>query len=165
MFLEAVAGAIPMDGSERDRVRLPPPPAGVTPPPRPEVVPPPIPLTVEGDGVVIGARAPGVNRQQLSELRGGHVRPEATLDLHGQTAAQAERSLRGFLSGAAEHKTRCVLVVHGRGLHSDGVAVLRDMVITELVGSLSGLVHAFSSATSRDGGAGATYVMVRGATK
>jgi len=163
LFLEAIAGALPLDGSERDRVRVPPPPP--SPVARPELVPTPIPLTVEGDGVVIGARAPGVNRAQLSELRGGRVRVEDTLDLHGQTAAQAELSLRGFLVGAATHRTRCVLVVHGRGLHSDGVAVLRDLVITELVGALSGLVHAFSTATSRDGGPGATYVMVRGASR
>ncbi len=161
LFLEAIAGAVPLDGSERDRVRLPPPPPSIAPPRATEIVPTPIALTIEGDGVVIGARAPGVNRAQLAELRSGRVRVEETLDLHGNTAAQAEPALRGFLLAAAARRHRCVLIIHGRGLHSEGVAVLRDLVIRELSSSLSGLVHAFASAAPRDGGPGATYVMVK----
>jgi DNA-nicking Smr family endonuclease len=159
LFLDAVSGTKPID--ERERVRIPPPaPAKRVLPPEP-LVPMPIPLTVEGDGEAISARAPGVNRMQVHELRGGRVRPEATLDLHGETAVQASASLKRFLLDASTSRRRCVLIVHGRGLHSDGLAVLRDVVITELVGSLSGLVHAFATATPRDGGSGATYIMVR----
>lgn len=159
-FLSAVAGVVPLEGADRDRVRVAAPvPAPVAR--RVEVMPAPVALSVEGDGVVISARAPGVNRAQLSELRGGRVRPEATLDLHGHTAREAEGELRRFLLDASVQRRRCVLVVHGRGLHSDGVAVLRDTVITALVGDMSGLVHAFATAARSDGGAGATYVMVK----
>jgi DNA-nicking Smr family endonuclease len=35
-------------------------------------------------------------------------------------------------------------------------------VLDALLGELSGLVHAFASASPADGGNGATYVMVRG---
>ena len=158
-FLQAVAGAIPLGRAERDRVRAVPAPSGVTPPRA--VIPAPVALSIEGDGVVISGRAPGVNRAQITELRRGQVRPEDSLDLHGQTAAQAEAALARFLLDAAGLRRRCVLVIHGRGLHSDGVAILRDTVIGELVGNLSGLVHAFATAAKSDGGAGATYVMVR----
>ena len=157
-FLAAVAGAVPLGGDDRDRVRVAPAPPS---PVRREVLPAPVALSVEGDGVVISARAPGVNRAQLAELRGGRIRPEASLDLHGRTAREADGELRRFLVDAASHRRRCVLVVHGRGLHSEGVAVLRDTVITALVGELSGLVHAFATAARADGGAGATYVMVK----
>lgn len=159
-FLAAVAGAVPLEGSDRDRVRV----AAPVPSPAPrraQLLPSPVALSVEGDGVMISARAPGVNRTQLADLRGGRIRPEATLDLHGHTVREAEGELKSFLLDAAAQRRRCVLVVHGRGLHSDGVALVRDAVITALVGEMSGLVHAFATAARSDGGAGATYVMVK----
>lgn len=158
LFLEAVADAVPLEG-DRERVRLERVPSPR--PPRRRALPAPVALTVEGDGVVITARAPGVNRREVGELRAGRVRPEDTLDLHGHTAAAAEARLREFLVDAAALRRRCVLVVHGRGNHSGGVAVLRDTVIASLVGDLSGLVHAFATAARSDGADGATYVMVR----
>lgn len=159
LFLQAVAGARPLD--PRDRVRLAPRPAAPPAPRVAPVVPTPIALTIEGSGDVIAARAPGVNRAQVADLRAGRVRVEATLDLHGDSSAEATARLRGFLAGAATHRHRCVLIVHGRGLHSEGgVAVLRDTVLDQLVGEMSGYVRAFATAAPRDGGAGATYVMV-----
>jgi DNA-nicking Smr family endonuclease len=158
LFLAAIAGAVPL--RERDRVREAPLSTGAPALSR-DSLPPPIALTVEGDGVRISGRAPGVSRAQIAELRRGRVHPEAKLDLHGHTAAQAEAALRAFLVEAAALRRRCVLVIHGRGLHSDGVAVLRDTVFAALVGPMSGWVHAFATAASCDGGDGATYVMVR----
>jgi DNA-nicking Smr family endonuclease len=159
-FLQAVVDARPLAASARDRLRLPAPPA-----PRPKArspLPPPVPLVVERDGAVVGARRRGVNRAQLAELRGGRIRPEATLDLHGLGVAAAEERLAQFVVEAARLRRRCVLVIHGRGLHSGGVAMLRDAVIAALAGPMSGLVHAWSTAARHDGGDGATYVMVRG---
>src|SRR5262249_5374377 len=98
---------------------------------------------------------------QVAELRRGQLRPEASLDLHGKTVDEADQALRRFLSDSARVRRRCVLVIHGRGLHSGGPAVLRDMVIGALVGPLSGFVHCLATAAPPDGGAGATYVMVR----
>jgi DNA-nicking Smr family endonuclease len=126
-----------------------------------EVVPSPITLALDAGGEQVAARAPGVNRAQVAELRRGRVRPEATLDLHGMTVEQGDAALRRFLAESQRVRRRCVLVIHGRGLHSDGVAVLRESVIGSLLGSLSGYVHCLSAAASTDGGAGATYVMVR----
>ena len=159
VFLEAVAGTVPLP--ERDRVRVAPAQGAVAPRRDRVGLPVPVTLAVEGDGVVISARAPGVNRHELSELRGGRVRPEGPLDLHGRTAAEAAPLLRDFLLDAQQLRRRCVLVIHGRGTRSEGVAVLRDLVIDSLVGPLSGLVHAFATAARSDGGAGATYVMPR----
>jgi DNA-nicking Smr family endonuclease len=159
LFLDSIAGTVPLGPAERDRVRPAPVRTGATLVRSP--LPSPVPLSVEGDGVVISGRAPGVNRTQISELRGGRVRPEATLDLHGHTAVEAEIALEKFLVQSASLRRRCVLVIHGRGLHSDGIAVLRDTVFGALVGNMSGLVLAFATAAKSDGGAGATYVMVR----
>src|SRR6185436_1129443 len=74
MFLAALDGVTPLDG--RDRIAVPPPPPS---PVRVVELPPEVKLTVEGDGRAYTARAPGVSRAQLAELRGGKVRAEETL--------------------------------------------------------------------------------------
>jgi DNA-nicking Smr family endonuclease len=51
--------------------------------------------------------------------------------------------------------------VHGKGTHSEHGAPLREAVLAELLGPLSGFVHALSTAAQSDGGEGATYVVVR----
>jgi len=156
LFLQAIDGATPLAG--RDRVRpIPQKSALVVPSP----LPPRRPLTLEVEGGRVSGRADGVNRSQVSALRTGKVRVEATLDLHGDTVAAALPRLEKFLLDATRDRRRCVLVVHGKGLHSDGVAVLRDAVQSALTGDMSGLVHAFTTAAPTDGGDGATCVMVR----
>ncbi len=157
LFLAAVEGAEPLAG--RDRIAVPPPPPS---PVRVADLPPAISLTVEGDGQRYAARAPGVNRTQLADLRAGRVRFEDALDLHGDTVQRGVERLREFLAMAARMR-RCVLIVHGKGLHSDTGAPLREAVLSELLGACSGYVHALASAVPADGGEGATYIMLRGA--
>ncbi len=157
MFLAATSGATPLVA--RDRVRIDPPKTAIAPAPPP--LPPESKLTVEGSDGLFSGRGPGVNRAQVAALRGGQVRPEATLDLHGLTVATAGPALERFLLDAVRHRRRCVLIIHGHGIHSDGVAVLRELVLADLTGRASGLVHAFASAAPADGGRGATYVMLR----
>ena len=157
LFLEAVGGTTPL--SARDRIPVPPRPPS---PVRIVELPAVVALTIEGDGRRYAARAPGVSRTQIAELRAGKVHVEQTLDLHGHTVAAGLQELREFLLTAHRIGRRCVLVIHGKGLHGGGVAILRDLVVAQLVGPLSGLVHAFAPAAPSDGGAGATYVMVRG---
>lgn len=157
LFLEAVGGATPLD--TRDRIAVPPPPPSRA---RPLDLPPERTLTVEGDERSYAARASGVSRAQLSELRTGKVRVEATLDLHGETVETGKQKLREFLLAAQRSGQRCVLVVHGKGTHSEHGAPLREAVLIELLGPLSGLLHALWTAGPSDGGEGATCVMLRG---
>jgi len=158
LFLAAIGGATPLD--TRDRIPVPPP----TPPSPMRVVelPPAVKLTVEGDSRRYAARAPGVSRAQISELRAGKVHAEETLDLHGQTVEAGKQLLREMLIAAHRIGRRCLLVVHGKGTHSDHGAPLREAVLEELLGSLSGFVRAMATAAPSDGGEGATYVMLRG---
>jgi DNA-nicking Smr family endonuclease len=158
LFLEAMGDVKPLE--TRDRVNvLPPPPSPV----RVVELPPEVKLAVEGDSQRFAARSPGVSRAQIADLRAGKIRAEATLDLHGMTIEPALAQLRRFLVEARQLGQRCVLVVHGKGTHSEHGAPLREAVLQQLLGSLSGLVHAFASAAPVDGGEGATYVMLRGA--
>jgi DNA-nicking Smr family endonuclease len=158
LFLEAVDGTTPL--GTRDRIPVPrKPPSAV----RVAELPPAVKLTVEGDARRYLARGPGVSRAQLTELRAGKLRCEETVDLHGLTVDAGKLQLRDFLVAAQRNGRRCVLVIHGRGTHSDHGAPLREAVLGELLGALSGLVHALSTAAPSDGGDGATYVMLRGA--
>ncbi|MBS1119573.1 MAG: hypothetical protein H6Q90_1801 [Deltaproteobacteria bacterium] len=156
LFLSSIGGTHPLDG--RDRVPVPPPA-----PSKVRVVEPPplVKLTVESDGARYAARAPGVSRAQITELRAGKVHAEDTLDLHGDTVERGLHRLREFLL-AARQLRRCVLIVHGKGLHSEHGAPLREAVLGELLGPLSGLVHALATASPTDGGEGATYILLRG---
>ncbi|MEO8705396.1 MAG: Smr/MutS family protein [Kofleriaceae bacterium] len=159
LFLEAIGGTKPLDG--RDRIAVPPPPPS---PVRVVEAPPVVKLAVEGDGQRYAARAPGVSRAQIAELRAGKIRAEDTLDLHGDPVERGLARLREFVAGALRLR-RCVLVIHGKGTHSEHGAPLREAVLAELLGSLSGYVHALATAAPSDGGDGATYVMLRGGSR
>lgn len=157
LFMDAVKDARPLDS--RDRVVRPPPPPS---PVRVEEMPPEVKLAVEGDARCYTARAPGVSLSQVAELRTGKVHLEATLDLHGSTIDIGVSRLRQFLVESRRLGRRRVLIVHGKGTHSDHGAPLREAVVGELLGAASGLIHAFASAAPGDGGDGATYVVLRG---
>lgn len=117
---------------------------------------------MEGDGRQYTARAPGVSLSQVAELRTGKMHLEATLDLHGLTIQDALRTMHAFLLESRALGRRRVLIVHGKGTHSEYGAPLREAVVSDLLEATSGLVHAFASAASSDGGEGATVVMLRG---
>jgi DNA-nicking Smr family endonuclease len=157
LFREAMGDVRPLDS--RDRVNVPPPPPS---PVRVVEIPAEVKLAIEGDAQRYAARAPGVSHAQIADLRHGKVRAEASLDLHGSQVAPALHELRKFLFESRKHGRRCVLVVHGKGTHSDVGAPLREGVLNALLGELSGFVHAMASAAPADGGDGATYVMLRG---
>jgi DNA-nicking Smr family endonuclease len=157
LFREAMGDVKPLES--RDRVNVPPPPPS---PVRVVELPAETKLTVDGDSNRYAARSAGVSHAQIAELRAGKVRAEAKLDLHGSMVEPALAQLRKFLVEARQLGHRCVLVIHGKGTHSEHGAPLREAVLQQLLGPLSGLVHALSSASPADGGEGATYVMLRG---
>lgn len=157
LFHEAMNGVTPL--GERDRIVVPPAPPS---PVRAFALPPETKLTVDGDGQRYAARGAGVSHAQIAELRAGKIRAEATIDLHGSLVQPAVQKLEQFLVESGRLGRRCILVVHGKGLHSEHGAPLREGVMQALLGPLSGLVHAFASASPADGGEGATYVMLRG---
>jgi DNA-nicking Smr family endonuclease len=113
----------------------------------------------------------------VERLRKGKVEPEATLDLHGLTQAQAHMRLATFVRRSCERQLRCVLVVTGKGapatsrggdegafeLHSRSRSgVLREMVPRWLAeGDLRPLIAGSHGAHIRHGGGGALYVYLK----
>lgn len=82
-----------------------------------------------------------------------------SLDLHGYTVAEAKVAFDNFLEESALLARSTVLIIHGRGLSSPGVPVLKNKVKEWLGrGVRQNLLHSFSGARPEDGGEGATYV-------
>lgn len=106
--------------------------------------------------------APGIDRAWLRRLRAGELAPERRIDLHGLSARDASRTVFRALAAAYEAGHRCVLIVHGRGTRSAEGAVLRAALPHWLASPpTAARVMAFASAQPADGGAGATYVLLR----
>jgi len=113
----------------------------------------------------------GLDRRIVLKLRRGEYPLEGRLDLHGLTRLEAKAALERFLPRARQESRRCVLVIHGRGLHAEPRegdprpvvrAVLKEGVQGWLSqGPLSRFVLAFTSAKPQDGGTGAVYVLLR----
>ena len=102
----------------------------------------------------------GIDRSTRRRLAQGQLAIEARLDLHGMTAAQAERHLSRFINGALGDGKRCVLVITGKGANNNGV--LKRLVPMWLKAPpLGARVLALSQAIPSDGGDGALYVMLR----
>ena len=106
--------------------------------------------------------APGTDRALLRRLRNGEMPRDARIDLHGLAAAAARARLHETLTRVHAEDGRCLLVIHGRGRHSETEPILKEALLGWLAEPPVGpLVLAFSSALGRDGGVGATYVLLR----
>lgn len=115
-----------------------------------------------GDEAIEGL-AQGIDRRWLRRLRRGELAVESRLDLHGATRQEAQPRLEQFVLESRRRGLRCVLIVHGRGLHSPGgVPVLKEQLKTWLLqGPLAPCTMAFCGARASDGGAGAIYLLLR----
>ena len=94
----------------------------------------------------------------ISKLR--TMPPQATLDLHGDTAKEAEEEVRRFLSECSANGLRKISIITGKGLHSeDGVGVLRETVLKVL--DDSALVSERANAPLSAGGSGALWIILK----
>ncbi len=108
------------------------------------------------------AMGSGLDRRSATRLRRGQMAIAATLDLHGQTQAEAHRTLNLTLSRAHRAGKRTVLVITGKGLGKEGGGVLRANVPRWLgEPPLSGIVLDVAPAQGKHGGGGAFYVLLR----
>jgi len=145
-----------------DQGRRRPEPTPQLQPPWPKASTTPVGFELDCWGERVEGLAPGADRRLLAKLRRGEPAPGRRIELHGLNAAEAERELAHELRRAYEGGERCVLVIHGRGAHSEGEAVLK----TALPGWLAMPPHgpwirAFATPEPRLGGAGATCVLFR----
>ncbi|HOV94225.1 MAG TPA: Smr/MutS family protein [Spirochaetales bacterium] len=94
------------------------------------------------------------NAQRLRNLA-----PQATIDLHGKTAAEAEADLGRFLAVCSREGLEKVLIIHGKGNHSENEGIMTDLVRRVLENS--DLAARFGFEDRQHGGRGATWVILR----
>jgi len=87
------------------------------------------------------------------------LKPEASLDLHGLKAAEAEAALTVFLETASRRGLEKILVVTGKGIHSQGEPVLGK--VARRVIETSPWAGRFGTADSASGGGGALWVILK----
>jgi DNA-nicking Smr family endonuclease len=113
------------------------------------------PEYIEGTGYNVH---PAVARR----LHQGDFSIQAYVDLHGLRVDDAKEVFEEFLKWAVTTGKRGVLIIHGRGLSSPSEPILKNKVVEWLTRSLwRKWIIAYSSARRCDGGAGATYVLLR----
>jgi DNA-nicking Smr family endonuclease len=102
----------------------------------------------------------GIGPDTLRKLRRGHWVIQGQLDLHGMRREEAREALSEFLRNAVKRGTRCVRIIHGKGLGSvNKEPVLKSKVRNWLVQKEE--VIAFCQATAADGGSGALVVLLK----
>ncbi len=108
-------------------------------------------------------RASGVDPRVVKRLHRGEFSVQAEVDLHGRDAQSAHALVAKLCADAHARGLRVVRIVHGRGRNSPGgEAVLRPSLPRWLSRGPTGkLVLAWTTAPQNDGGAGATYVLLR----
>lgn len=113
------------------------------------------PEYIEGTGYNVHPRV-------ARRLHRGEYSIQAHVDLHALNAHDAKEAFEKFLKWAVNTGKRGVLIIHGRGLSSPAGPVLKERVVVWLThGPWRKWVIAYSSARLCDGGAGATYVLLR----
>jgi DNA-nicking Smr family endonuclease len=102
------------------------------------------------------------DRPLLRSLRRGDFSIQGHLDLHGLPVSEAHAAFESFLQRALRDGKRALLIIHGRGLSSPVEPVLKKKVQHWLHGGRwRRWLLAYTSARACDGGAGATYVLLR----
>lgn len=111
-------------------------------------------------GEELGFRRPGLQDRVYHDLRRGRIEIEEELDLHGLTLRYAQEVLEDFFGFCHRHRIRCVRIIHGKGAGSHGGQPVLKQFLKLWLEERDDIL-AFCSATSRDGGTGAAYVLLR----
>ncbi|EYD74166.1 Smr protein/MutS2 [Rubellimicrobium mesophilum DSM 19309] len=105
----------------------------------------------------------------FGRMRKGKLRPDARIDLHGMTLAEAHPALQSFILGSRAKGRRLVLVITGKGRVNDDLAPMparagrlrHDVPRWLMLPPLAGAVLQVAPAHQRHGGEGALYVYLR----
>lgn len=85
--------------------------------------------------------------------------PDAVIDLHGLTRDEAWVKLEAFVTECVRRKLEKILIIHGKGNHSDDNPVLSGMVRTFI--EKDHRLGESGHPEKKDGGKGATWVIIR----
>jgi len=98
-------------------------------------------------------------RREERDRRFAAMAPQASIDLHGLGAQEAEAALRAFLEDAGRRGLEKVLVIHGKGNHSSGEPILGRVARKTI--EKSPWAGRSGEASRALGGSGALWVAIR----
>jgi DNA-nicking Smr family endonuclease len=103
----------------------------------------------------------GESRPQAGERRRRLLRqrPDAAIDLHGLTRDEAWTALETFFEDSRLNNFEKVMVIHGKGNHSEGEAVLSE-VSRKFIEACS-FAGESGHGSAAEGGRGATWVFLK----
>jgi DNA-nicking Smr family endonuclease len=105
-------------------------------------------------------RTSGVRKKEMLRLKRGNIKINFEIDLHGLTQNEAHDKLESLITMHAREGLKCGIVIHGKGLRSENNEPKLKMLTNQILRSHH-CVIAFNSATAKDGGAGAVYVLLK----
>ena len=96
----------------------------------------------------------------------------STIDLHGYTLEQANKSIKDFIIKSFEEKVNKLIVITGKGLHSQNekdpyvsknLSILKYSVPEFILNnqSLMKIIYEMKDAKIEDGGEGAFYILLK----
>jgi len=104
----------------------------------------------------------GIQTKVLDKLRNLKYKFSSNqiIDLHGMTTEEALIELNIFIKKNYENQSKYILIIHGKGLNNkEGVAPLKRLVQKLIINC--DIAMASTSASIKDGGYGATYVLLK----
>lgn len=101
--------------------------------------------------------------KSFQKLKQGKMTIEDTLNLRGLTRDESLEKLQYFLYSSYNSNHRTVLIIHGKGHHSQGPNWIKNDTLTSLKNHP--LVIALASAKPKDGGEGSVYIRLRNPNK
>ncbi len=87
------------------------------------------------------------------------MKPGRTIDLHGLSVDEAIRSVDAFLKKCKADGVKKVLIIHGKGLHSDSDPILGKMIVRYI--QKCRFAGEYGVAPRELGGRGATWLILR----
>lgn len=111
-----------------------------------------------------------MDRKNFDRLRKGKIKPDARLDLHGMTAAQAHSELTAFIHRSHAAGKRLALVITGKGnstREEEGIMPTRQGILRHSLPhwldrpDLRPKILQITPAHAKHGGGGAYYVYLR----
>jgi DNA-nicking Smr family endonuclease len=105
-------------------------------------------------------KRPGVQDGVFRKLKQGKYPMDARLDLHRMTVEKARDEVFRFIRDAIAYDLRNVMIVPGRGTHSQSNEAILKSYINKWLPEFDAVL-AFCSAQPQHGGTGAVYIMLK----
>ena len=119
-------------------------------------------LDFDSENIAIGKNQTlGIDGRSDKKLRLGKYHIDYTLDLHGFTLDEAYLKVRQTFEIAISKNYRCLLIITGKGLHSQSTTIKTSLEEWLKESFFSNKIIKWTDAQQKDGGTGAIYVLLK----